>query len=1292
MKIPALPFGRFNLRYFLVSVTLYSLILFAFCPAGPLSAECILSLDENFKRENLNKYVDYFEDKKGVISFEEIRSGKHASKFLHPYKHRFQLGFSNSVYWLRLKVENTIHHPISWYLEYDYPHLDYLTVYFPGNGDYKVIKTGDRYPFHNRPLDYRNFVFPLSVQPGLHTVYLRFQSGGSSMVTLSAYTPKAFAEKRRFEEPFLWICYGIMLAFSIYNLMVFFTFRDKSYLYLTFCITCIFLFTFTYNGFSMQYLWPDSVWWANTCHPFFGFLAALSCLVFARTFLNTGKYIPYWDKLLAGLALAGLLSTAVPFVSDYTFAARMCGHFGSITGITILITGVLSMFKGRRKPSIIFMVSWSVYLVGTVLLTFRVAGFIFDHFILAWSHQIGSLILAILLSLAVSDNISTLMADRAKALNALRESEKKYRDIFENAAEGIFQTTPEGKLITANPSIAAMLGYASPAECVRELTDLRHQLYVIPEDRDKLIKSLRTYGFTRGFETKIYKKNHSIIDVSINVHIVRDKEGKTVLYEGIINDITQRKQAEKLKIEKEAAEALARSKSEFLANMSHEIRTPLNAIIGFTGLSMNTGSSSKRDDYLHKIHSSARNLMDTINAILDFSKIDSGNLLLEKIIFRPDDILNSLSELFSGRAAEKQVDFLLSISNDVPQTLVGDPLRLRQVLVNLTGNALKFTNRGEVKVEISLEDSRADSVKLNFSIKDTGIGIHMDQVSKLFDAFTQADGSTTRKFGGTGLGLAISKQLVEMMNGKIQVESTPGKGSLFQFSADFESAPNTVVPQIELSSELKAKDILIITGNTSLLEIIKDMLASFSFDATMPISDAAMLSLIEKSKTKEFGVIIMDWKIEDRFRIIQELKQRPQTSEAPIILLTQFENDESWGKKEGIKTFLQKPVTRDNLLRAIRTCVENQTRSEHGVVEISEEERRAIKKIRGAQVLLVEDNLINQQVAIGILGEAGVITEVAGNGIEALEKLQKQDFDAVIMDVQMPEMDGIEATRAIRANPGISNIPIIGMSAHAMKKDRDECLESGMDDYIAKPIETGLLFPSLAKFIFNPKRIQQEKIAPSKIPLDLGGRTQKRTIEGIDFDMGLKRIGGNRQAFTKLLDMFNDDYSTAADRIRALLNIKDIDGALPLIHDIKGVAGNIAAVDLHDIALDLESEIRRDRMDAVPYLMNKFEKVLNKTIESAKRFSENNNGSESIPEPVVTHDNGKSPETLINELSQLLDSNNVRAEVYLDSHAHLLAGMESEISALKIKISRFDFKAARRILSNIAENLGIAIN
>jgi CheY-like chemotaxis protein len=675
-------------------------------------------------------------------------------------------------------------------------------------------------------------------------------------------------------------------------------------------------------------------------------------------------------------------------------------------------------------------------------------------------------------------------------------------------------------------------------------------------------------------------------------------------------------------------------------------------------LALKTDLTPKQADYLKKVDISAKSLLGIINDILDFSKIEAGKLDMESVDFQLEDTLDNISTLVGIKTQEKGLELLFKTDRSVPTALVGDPLRLGQILINLSNNAVKFTDTGEIVVSSELVKKDGAQVTLKFSVRDTGIGMTDKQAAKLFQPFAQADSSTTRKYGGTGLGLTISKRLAEMMGGEIWVESNPGQGSTFSFTANFGLGKEKAKKRFKPASELKGMKVLVVDDNATSRSILQEMLESFSFEVSLAASGEEGITELEADdKDKPFELVIMDWQMPgmDGIEASRRIKNHTGLSKIPaIVLVTAYGREEVMQQAEGVglEGFLLKPVNASMLFDAIMQAFGDEVPEISRVAQRQEQEAEALKHIRGAQLLLVEDNEINQQVAKEILEGAGLKVTLANNGQEAVNAVKENKYDAVLMDIQMPVMDGYEATRRIRKweggieksevgmrklenggqrtedrsqkkkgqqpavhrEPNTVSLPIIAMTAHAMAGDEDKSLEAGMNGHVTKPIDPDQLFSTLQKWIKpSEKRVQvQQPEVPVERPESDKAVPEEEELPvylpGFDLSDGLKRLQGNKRLYRKLLLSFSTDYCGAADDIRIALDAKDFERSHSLVHNIKGLAGNLAATDLQAAAVNLEKLVKggEKKTPSVKELKLKFselENALNQALESAQSLS-----------------------------------------------------------------------------------------
>ncbi len=761
----------------------------------------------------------------------------------------------------------------------------------------------------------------------------------------------------------------------------------------------------------------------------------------------------------------------------------------------------------------------------------------------------------------------------------------------------IIATDLDGTIRLFSKGASTLLGYC-PSEMISKANilslhlaeDLHHYGKKVSGVSGSILHDIEVFDQfvkqkqSRALEWFYVCKDGAYLPVSLSITSLYNPDGRVVGYLFTAMDMTPQKLMERELIQsKEAAEAANASRGDFLARMSHEIRTPMNGIIGMASLLQKTALDPKQHNYADKLLGSANTLLGLINDILDFSKIDAGKLQLEKVSFNLEDILGNIANVVGMQAEKKGLEFLFQIDPGVPRDLIGDPLRLGQVLMNLAGNAVKFTDRGEIVISVTLEEQLLDTVTFRFSVRDSGIGLPQEQIDLLFSAFRQADDSITRRYGGTGLGLAISKQLTELMGGRIWVESEPGKGSTFSFTAKLRLPEETrkAPKSVECLRGLRA---LVVDDNEAARDVLSAMLASFQIKVDTVVDGKSALVSLEEARRQgsPYDMVLLDWIMPgiDGIETARQIKANALLAKVPAMLMVTANGREevyTEAEKIGLDGFLLKPVYASVMYNTLLDILGIETLP--GPPTIRDTVRSAdLTAIQGAHILLVDDNTINQEVATEFLEDAGMVVTIASSGRECLEALRHSHYDLVLMDIQMPEMDGLEATRRIRRDNRFTDLPIVAMTAHAMAGDREKSLAAGMDDHITKPIDQAVLCQTLKRWIGEKQTAspQRKPHAPSSVS---GADLPLPSLPGIDQVEALKVLNKNTGLFVKLLYDFRKSFSSLPTLLRNLSEAGRWPEIQEKAHTVKGVAGYLGASGLMEAAQKLEIALKNNRRE-----------------------------------------------------------------------------------------------------------------
>jgi len=1016
----------------------------------------LVVLDADTRRVTLAEQLELLRDDSGVTTFEELRPA--GLMFRPAAPGDISHGYTTATYWYRTTLRNDAPAGANadWVLELDFPPLDHVDFYLTRGSVVKHVATGDQRPLAAGQLPYQTYAVPIRVVPGERVqVHLRVQTSTSHQVPLTLWSQDEFLASAARRSLGYGLFFGVMLVMALYNLAILPFVRDRAYLYYVANIAAFALLQAAMSGYLYRALQPllDPGWYPvhNRWVVVFSAATLVSLLLFTRSFLQTQVHTPRLHRLNNGMLVAVAAFFLASFALPHGVGTAGFAVLGALGGLLFMATGVGALRAGVRTARF-YLLAWAVFMAGMLLKVLELFGAVAPNLVTAHAWEVGELCTVTLLSLALADRINlerqekiVAQSEALKAREQAIDSLERYQRIVDTVPEGIFETDADGSVISANPALATMLGYADLGEMRGSVRDLRRDHTRDPQAAEAMVARLRATGELHGYEVEMVRRNGTTFWAALSIRRRIDESG-VAKAQGVVQDITERREREELQRARAAAEAATSAKSDFLAKMSHELRTPMNAIIGFAELALRNDSEARRLEHLGNIRAASRSLLRIIDDILDLSRIESGKLVLDHRDFDLETVLDQVALLLSHEAAAKGLLLKVAHAPRTPLALVGDPVRLEQVLVNLVGNAIKFTEHGEVELSVDLASRGDRKARLRFMVRDTGIGLTAEEQSRLFAPFAQADSFSTRRQGGVGLGLAISRQLVEKMGGRIAVESRAGVGSVFLFTA-------------------------------------------------------------------EFG--------EGTERAARPAPAAPPP--APAVLP--------------------------------RTAV-----------------------LRGARVLLVEDNALNRQLAREILQPTGLLLDMAENGPDAIAAVDQVAYNAVLMDVQMPGMDGLEATRRIRALRGGATLPIIALTANAMERDRHECLAAGMSDFLAKPVDAEQLLATLSHWVGGA--VAPMAVAPPRTgatgpqPAASPPPTLPPALPGLDLALAVRRLGGRESLVLEVLHGMLRQYGDAPEVLRAHLAANRADDARIAVHTLKGLAATAGCMRVSSVAREVELAIK----------------------------------------------------------------------------------------------------------------------
>ena len=1036
---------------------------------------------------NLTPYWATLEDVQHEWDIGDISSEAFRSRFTRPRLENDSInyGLTRSAIWLRITIANTSGADLERLLEVAFTHLHNVDFFLPSGEGFTRISTGHSKPFAMRMVNHRNFIFPLRIPAGTEiTYYMRVATGTTLDIPTRLWEPKAFEQESLHEYIGQALYFGMLLALGLYNLLLFASMRDRTYLYYVMFVGANALSVIAFSGVAYQFLWPESPQWSMISSMIGFALTGITLMLFQRRLLATDVTVPVLDKVMSAMIALNVLQMMGFWVLPYQSIIGTGITLDMLNMLLALVVGIACKMRGQRSARF-FLLAFSCLVFAAVLTALRSYGIKgIPNFIMVYGIQIGSALEMLLLSLALADRFNQMKREKENAQQQLVDSLKRSERILE---QRVAERTTE--LLRTN----------------REL--LEHE--------------------------------------------------------------------KALQAAKEVAEEASRMKSAFLANMSHEIRTPMNAVIGMAYLALRTDLTGKQRDYVEKIHRAAVSLLGIINDILDFSKIEAGKLTIEKTDFSIHDVLANVSTVTSQRAAEKGLRFEFDVADDVPVHLNGDPLRLGQILINLISNAIKFTPRGKVQLRCRVVSSGKDSVELCFEVEDTGIGMSAEEQARLFQAFSQADDSTTRKYGGTGLGLAISRRLVEMMGGSMTLQSREGAGSTFTFLLRFGLGTQTAISLPSLPERLLGCRVLVVDDNPAAREILTNMVDGFGLrvNAVSNASDA-LVAIRNADLGMPYDLVLADLGMPgmNGIELARAIRITGLAHLPKFILATAFGRDDVLRQADDapVDAVLFKPVDQ-SLLHDTFVNVLAKDAGTHRTAA----PQQHLPRFDGCRVLLVEDNEINQQIAREMLAATGLQVDIAGNGRVAVDRLLAAGpavYDLVLMDIQMPEMGGHAATRRIRMDERFEGLPIVAMTAHATHEEREACIKSGMQDHITKPINPAHFYQTLTRWL-TP--------APAGVASGItavrGEQEAPVFIPGFDTADTLERLSGDVGLYHRVLGMLVPSLGTAVDQLAAAVASSDHAGMKSVVHSIRGMAANVGATELTGVAAELEEMLAQQR-------------------------------------------------------------------------------------------------------------------
>ncbi|MCG8315951.1 MAG: ATP-binding protein [Pseudomonadales bacterium] len=1028
--------------------------LWAVCIANQGFAKAEFSVDETTAYYDLTTVSEYLEDPTNQLTLEEVRSAAAQTNWRISGETGLSFGYTKSSYWIRVFINNESESIQQRFIEIAYPVLDYIEVYeFRNDLQVNNYQFGDQLPFNDRPINHSNFLVALDLPPSSHTeVLIRVTSGSAMQIPLSLWEQSALVERDQDLIISRGIYFGAMTIMALYNLMLFFVLRDKNFLYYVVYVMSMASFVFSLKGLSFKYFWPSATSWNDQSLVVFLALVVVAAASFTSSFLRVKDTRPLINKLLIFHAGLGVLCALLAFVLPYRLAI-LSTIISALSGILMCFTAGILRWQDGYHAVKYYLIAWTFMLGGGVVLALNKFGVVPNNLWTQNAVQIGSGLEVVLLSIALANQINSERRLREEAQKESIQAQanavaslKQYQNLYNNAVQGLFLLDLRGYFTRINPSVSRMLS-CDEQELLIKNNPSPLPIYHFFPDLNTLIT--KPDKLIRGESIRLKGKcqNGKTIWTVITLRPVFENQ-KLEFYEGSMVDISESIEKEEALRERETAESTAKAKSAFLATMSHEIRTPMNGVLGMVEMLRGTDLNFHQTRYVNTIYNSGRALLGVINDILDYSKIESNKLEVEKISVDLSELIDECVSVFSNLCEEKNLPLYVDLDPKIPSRISSDSTRIRQIILNLLSNAFKFTENGYVYIRV---DQMADSM-IRFTVQDTGIGLDNATQSKLFTSFSQADSSTTRKYGGTGLGLAISKRLAELMGGEIGVVSESGNGSKFWFT--IKNYQEEAAPPVSVIKNSAKQLLMIATEDKKFSKAYHRYLRS-QVGKVVALNDVdQLIAHLERSTTLKDQLFLLQDSFFDAISAHQQFRKIKDR----IVVLTQAGKARKYQDKIKHQLILERPVSPFQITQTIKYCLE----PDSPIQELLDE----VLDIRGLRFLVAEDNTVNQMVIKGILKKHGGDVTIAENGQTAVEKFRnhQQNIDVVLMDIEMPVMNGYEATQAIRnfeKQQGLQRTAIFGLSAHALAEYMTQATAAGMDGFITKPITLKQLITAL---------------------------------------------------------------------------------------------------------------------------------------------------------------------------------------------------------------------------------------